>query len=108
MNTRLSLRSRAVPTLDTLDTVDRTRLGPHLRAWRSLADVEFFDVIDDFGAHLYDLCLYRGEDGTVYAPGSLDVVAGFSQGSACESDDENLLEALDLAFLRRPSHGSDG
>ncbi len=88
-----------MPTADQLSPQLSTILGPHLRAHRSLDDVTLFDVLDHTGAHRYDLCLYRGEDGAVYLPGTLEVVAAFSQMSACESDDEALLAALDQALL---------
>ena len=95
----LTLRRRPTPPVDQLGPQLTAILGPHLRANLPLHDVALFDVVDHTGAHRYDLCLYRGEDGAVYLPGTLEVVAAFSQMSACESDDEALLEALDQALL---------
>lgn len=99
-STTLTLRLRATPPLGALDALDRARLEPHLRAGRPLSDVTLFDVLDASGSHVYDLCLFRGEDGTVDLAGTLEPVAAFSQGSACETDDDALRESLDDALRR--------
>lgn len=55
------------------------------------------------GVTLFEACLFRGEDGPVYRAGTTDFVASFSQSSATECDDEELIEALEQAL--RASRG---
>jgi hypothetical protein len=81
----------------------RAQLGPLLeQAEEDGPDgaelISLFEVVDEAGAHVYDLHLFCGEDGQVHHPGTTDHVASFSQGRATGTDDEALIAALDAAL----------
>ena len=99
----LSFRPQPLPAFDAMPDLLARQLGPLLEQAKeegAREQIELFAVLDARGKHLYDLHLFCGDDGPVYEAGTLDHVASFSQGGATESDDEQLLDAIDLALYR--------
>jgi hypothetical protein len=108
------LRPRPTPSFDAMSDLLRAQLGPLLeQAEEDGPDgadlLTLFDVLDDGGHHLYDLQLFRGDDGQLYHRGTLDHVASFSQGGATGTDDLELIAALDAAYAAwAATHGAAG
>lgn len=105
----MKLHFRLLPRipLEAVDGLFAEQLGGRLAAWR--ADpamgelIARCEVVDEGGVPRFDVVLHRLEDGPVYLAGTGRFVACFSQGSATECDDDDLVDALDegLRGLRR-------
>ncbi len=101
---KLTLRLLPLASFDDIDELLAVQLGPLREAAASdgpdgVTLLERFAIDDERGAHVYDLCLFCGDDGAVYRKGSRQVVASFSQGFATNSLDPQLLEALQAALV---------
>jgi hypothetical protein len=96
---RLTLRQLPTPPLDQLTALQREQIGPLLDQADGDAElIELFEVLDDSGAHIWDMHLFCGDDGRVHQRGTTSYVASFSQGGATGVDDERLLDALNDAL----------
>jgi len=87
--------------LDTPSALQREQLEPLLEQAQSENDADLiqrFEVLDEYGAHLYDLHLFWGDDGPLSKAGTLEHIASFSQGGATGSEDARVLSSLDAAF----------
>ncbi len=101
----LTLRRRTTPAFDAMPPRLVAQLGPLLDQARGDGPngyelFELFDVLDDTGAHVYDLHLFCGDDGQLHRAGTLEHVASFSQGGPTGSADESLLAELAAALQR--------
>ncbi len=92
-----------LPPLTEMDALLAQQLGPRLK--QLTADPTGFALrldrlrfIDETGTPRFDACLHLGEDGPVYRAGTAEFVACFSQSSATECDDEDLVEQLEAAL----------
>ena len=87
--------------LDTPSALQREQLEPLLEQAQSENDADLiqrFEVLDEPGAHLYDLHLFWGDDGPLSKAGKLEHIVSFSQGGAIGSEDARVLSSLDAAF----------
>jgi hypothetical protein len=99
----LTLRLLPTPDFSRLTPVQKfqfqyipTHVGNHEE---SLPLMEFFEVLDENGKHLYDMHLMCGDDGQVFAANTKKRVGGFSQGGA-DTGDPVFEEELDTALTR--------
>src|SRR5687768_7983792 len=96
---KLTLRHVPTPPLEQLSPLLREQIGPLLAQADDDAElIELFDVLDESGAHIWDMHLFCGDDGRVHRRGAMEYVASFSQGGATGTDDEALRTALNDAL----------
>jgi hypothetical protein len=96
---KLTLRPLRTPPLDQLTPLQREQIGPLLDQADDDEELfELFDVLDENGAHIWDMHLFCGDDGRIHKRGTMDYVASFSQGGATGVDEPALLDALNAAL----------
>jgi hypothetical protein len=82
----LTLRLLGPPDFAKLTPVQEHQFQ-YVRAYtgdleQSLGLMEFFSVHDATGRHVYDMHLFCGDDGQVFAANTTERIGGFSQGGA--------------------------
>ncbi len=69
----------------------------------------FFEFVDERGVVRYEAPLLVGEDGPVFAAGTMNVVANFAQGGGAGSQTKELEDALEASLhAYREQHRTHG
>jgi hypothetical protein len=92
---KLVVEPRDRPPAGALSLLQKAQLA-HLEE-KQLDLIDFYVLTDTKGAPVYDVLLFAGSDGAVFATGTSDVVALVAQGGA-DAEDGALCVAIDAAF----------